>query len=1020
MMRKLFLAVAALIGLFSAADAHMLRPVPFSGIGSLDDVTHQAAFAIFQTALPSRTQVNLADAPYNATCNAQAVTLTASISASSNSLQITTNQFSGGDVGKSIWVQGAGPAGGGLATTIGAVGAFSGTQTITLGATATTALVSASTRVIYGADDTAAFLAFKAAFAGSTPIQLKIPGDCTFKPTSGAGAQLFAGISDLIVQGTGPSTSAIRNIANGPWAFGSDGQGRNNSLPTNSANAGDSCVTLKTAPSITISDIQPDLPGTARFTGSASGTTLTITAVASGTLVAGAQFRQLTGNDARTFIIISAQATGTGGAPCPDPTCTGTTGTYTLTSSQTLTSQTLVTYPASFTASVDGNGVMTVSAIADGTINVGAPVFVQNNLYGNTGAQNRGITSIKSQITGSAGSTGTYQLDTQHPFSATVSSQPFHTAGRMRVTVNSTSGLSTGDTIFISGVTGTGNFGNLANGLKWIKVVDGTHLDLFQWVYGEGAYTSGGVAGGDRTSVAPIGTKVLMTGYVIQAGWSAPYGFPSNQNWFEYKTVVSVNSTTHQVCFDSPLANSYKDTWPRFNTGFNTFEVDPGGPATLYPLDPKWELTHIYKDFTLDNINWQTGSGGRNVTWNNVTMTGSNCAIPSQNETYNWIGVTGSGCSIETDKLVKTWNITNSTLTKVTVQSSSFDLINVSGSTIKQWVGGGKKLVIDNSTIACAGCSSPEAGVYVGTAAYGAPDESVITNSTIYNKITTTGDQASTTPTGACTWTMAGGVITIPNSCSWFVAVDASTELQTRYIVPGHYMHWSGSGGGGTSAQRGRAFKIVDVSGDTDNAYVTTSEAGGFPTGTWTTNGLSVRAHPAPIFTASNNTPTGTGDTNGVGLTAFNGCPAATPIFTCQNLTYTGGAAGTTPGYFPILWGEPTTFTFTNNVPYTNTGSLTWTLAQFSNWQMLTTGLTTVNLPTETINTKLPSSAGGGTRTLTSSGATGTQASDSLSAWTAGAILGGNSLSGPIFSANTPSDSPQVTVTLRTNQNLPP
>jgi hypothetical protein len=142
-------------------------------------------------------------------------------------------------------------------------------------------------------------------------------------------------------------------------------------------------------------------------------------------------------------------------------------------------------------------------------------------------------------------------------------------------------------------------------------------------------------------------------------------------------------------------------------------------------------------------------------------------------------------------------------------------------------------------------------------------------------------------------------------------------------------------------------------------------------------------------------------------------------MFSCQNISYTGSATGTTPGYFPILWGEPTTFTFTNNVPYTGAGALTWTLAQFSNWQMLKTDLTTVTLPTETINMKLPSSCGSCTRTLTSSGATNTQASDSLTAWTAGAILGGTAPSGPVFSANTPSDSPQATLTLRTDQHLP-
>src|SRR5262249_25693172 len=156
-----------------------------------------------------------------------------------------------------------------------------------------------------------------------------------------------------------------------------------------------------------------------------------------------------------------------------------------------------------------------------------------------------------------------------------------------------------------------------------------------------GSYTSGGTGGGDRTSLVPAGSKVMMSGWVNQAYWANPYGFPSNQHWFEYKTVTSTHSSTHQVWFDTPLATPYKSTWPQFNTG-SQFEIDAAGPATLYALDSSWELTHVYKDLTLDNPNFQTTANGRNVTYSNVKMTGGNCAIPSQNETHTWINVDAS------------------------------------------------------------------------------------------------------------------------------------------------------------------------------------------------------------------------------------------------------------------------------------------------------------------------------------------------------------------------------------------
>lgn len=847
------------------------------------------------------------------------------------------------------------------------------------------------------ANDTAAFLAFKAAFQGTTPVQLNMPaGTCTFSPTAGgtAGSYLFKGIGNLVVQGTGPATTTLKNIAAGNLAFGASGQVQDSShsLRTDTANAGASCITAKTQPAITISGAASTLSSGTSFTASASTTTLTVTAVASGTILPGAVI-QLANSGQAYFNII--QPYGTGGT-----TGVGGTGTYALRVSNTFTSRTVTTAPASFTASVDAAGVMTVSAIAEGALSVGMGIFSFDGVYGGPGdGLGKGPTTIKSQLTGSAGSTGTYQLDNTSA-SGAIGSQAFQGNGQIRLQVNSTAGLTSGETLHIAGVTGTGSIPGRTNGLKWIKVVDGTHIDLFQWTW-DGGYTSGGTAGGDRTSLFTVGGKAMMTGYVLQAYWGGPYGYPSNQHWFEWLTVASVNSTTHQVCFTTPLVNSYKETWPQFNTG-SLFEVDTGGPATLYAIDSSWELTHVYKDFTLDNPNFQTGSGGRNVTWNNVTPTGGACMIPSQNETFTWIGIAAPLCDVETDKLIGTWNISGSSLFKIGVQSSSVNLINVTSSTITNMSGSPKRLIIDDTTTALT----------AGTIAYGASDETVCTNCTT-SSVGRGGAGERVNGTGQ-PWSMTSGVITIPNAYSWNACCDLS-ELQVRYIVPGYYSIWQGSGGGGTSSQFGRTLKVTDVTQDLDNTYITTSEAGGFPTGTWTTNGLNLVPHPAPKFTGS--FLGGSGNT----ALAFNGCPAQTPMFSCQNFAYTGSASGgVSVGYFPILWGEPSTWTFTNNVPYTGAGSLTWTLSQFSNWQMLTTGLTTTNLPTETVNVKLPSSCGSCTRTLTSSGATNTQTSDSLTAWTAGALLGGSATSGPIFSANTPSDSPQVTVTLRTNQNLPP
>lgn len=92
-----------------------------------------------------------------------------------------------------------------------------------------------------------------------------------------------------------------------------------------------------------------DITGNVIFTGAISGTTLTVSAVTHGQFRATNQpgrasaqssiFDALGGVTAGTKTI--AQLTGTGGATCPDVTCTGTTGTYSVSVSQTVTSRTL-------------------------------------------------------------------------------------------------------------------------------------------------------------------------------------------------------------------------------------------------------------------------------------------------------------------------------------------------------------------------------------------------------------------------------------------------------------------------------------------------------------------------------------------------------------------------------------------------------------------------------------------------------------------------------------------------------
>ena len=132
-------------------------------------------------------------------------------------------------------------------------------------------------------------------------------------------------------------------------------------------------------------------PSSAIFTGSISGTTLTVTAITSGTIAAN---QALFGLGVTPETVITALGTGSGGV-----------GTYTINISQTVSSQTMnsATVGARYTATVSGT-TMTVSAVASGTLYLGQTV------------QGAGVTSntIITALGTGTGSTGTYTLSTSH------------------------------------------------------------------------------------------------------------------------------------------------------------------------------------------------------------------------------------------------------------------------------------------------------------------------------------------------------------------------------------------------------------------------------------------------------------------------------------------------------------------------------------------------------------------------------------------------------------------------------
>lgn len=567
-------------------------------------------------------------------------------------------------------------------------------------------------------------------------------------------------------------------------------------------------------------------------------------------------------------------------------------------------------------------------------------------------------------------------------------------SGRFRITVSSTSGMSSGDTVFIANVTADTGMLNEVLGNQWIEVIDGTHFDIMTKSF-NGAYTSGGIVGGDLTYLFTVGQYSLMTGLALQIYWDTPngYGFPSNQHYFEYVRVASKNSGTQQVCFTSALANSYKATWPTLNTGW-AFEVDPGGPATLYALDSSWDAVYEFQGGRIINPNFQITSKGRSVTWRDITWEGSNCAAPSENVLWRAVGASGISCDIETDKLIGTLSYESSTMYKITVQSSSIDLLNMSNTTFTNSIQGFPKRF--TGTNVTTPLFAP------GTKAYGRADTFNCTGCAFTTVVTSGFLEQALDNNSHTLCSMSGGVITCPNSLS-----TGSAEYIGRVLVPGTNVFWQGS-----EAAEG-LFQVTDITNTITNMIITTSAAGGFPSVPYHGSGeLRAMPHPAPSITSSS----GSGDPI---VLDWNAAPVGTPLFAYSNRTYTPNnlSGGVGPGGLVTQWGPIDTLTFSVPTPFTGTGGgVNFNLSQFNNWPILT------NAGSFTNYGPIIDTTNGATRIITQSGVTGGQAGDGGLAVPDATLtyFPGPSNVGPTLSrdVHTQGAGPSINVILKTNQGV--
>lgn len=478
---------------------------------------------------------------------------------------------------------------------------------------------------------------------------------------------------------------------------------------------------------------------------------------------------------------------------------------------------------------------------------------------------------------------------------------------------------------------------------------------------------------------------IKITGFDMQGINNQPYGYPPNPFYYEDNYITSIAGDTFNLL--NPLANTYKETWPNWNSGDRTFEADPGGPATVYMPDASYDTEITLNDFTIDNPHFQSVAHGRKVILNRVSNTGGTGIYPTQNGYFEANSTDWPNANLEMDKINGTIIFDACTVNIMHFQSATPDLCTIrNGCTIAQLSGTPKRLIASDSTIPI---------IRVGPAAFGRCDEASFTN---ISGITSFGS-GSASLVGlhgggtSATMTMTGGVISFAKSQNDGVA----QENPTRVLVPGTWI----------TLDDKLIVRVVDVTEDGTNVYIQTNLSG-----TWPFTVSTIKVHPAPRITVRGCTGTAPE------LEDLNQAPARIPLYSYSKRTYVIGASSTTAANKPHMIGQLVTAKFNVTTAYVAAGALGFHESQFDNWTTYKSDYSTFSFP-PFINMKVA-----GLRVMNAATtAAGTQSLDTgLDLTTPGQIwFAGDSNSGPASTATVSNgETPTITVEFTMDQGIPP
>lgn len=467
----------------------------------------------------------------------------------------------------------------------------------------------------------------------------------------------------------------------------------------------------------------------------------------------------------------------------------------------------------------------------------------------------------------------------------------------------------------------------------------------------------------DGAALFTLGQYALMTGFCPQED-----GSPPNLRYFDYVLVSAIDAVNGIISFSTtPLKNSYKSTWPYY--GPRLSGTDPGGPATLYALNPNWHLTHAYRDFNIANLD-AANSLGMDVTFESVNValiSGHQGMFPTMSK--NWSFINGSmDYSPEIDKLIDRCNLINSQFHGLDIQSSSINQLRIDRVTLTGgMVGAGIDTIVTNSSM-----QQLRPGAYN----YGASKRFICIDTSFTSLVMGGILHKGSTESGVnVDYTMTGGVIRVPNT------VPAADD----WMVPGPKF-WSG-----TDATEG-VFFVEDVTQDATYTYAHTNLAGTFPDVALTGGKLYIQVPPAEgaVFRRC----VGCADA----IDVSQGTPGK-PQWSYSRRDYTKADTASTPPSMPV-YGDIVSITVTVHTAYAGaTNPLTLGLNM-----AITKPDGSRVLYQPTINLRVA-----GTRVITAAGVTGAQSGDDLalpsgvSNWSGGGV-------NPSFSANVSGDATSMSV----------